>query len=102
MPDLARRIRADTIMQPLAVLDADETTIAMLDHARATPFVMLTSAVAGAPVTVRHWFDTQGRAARVLVLLPGHAPGALSAWLARGPVVAPDDGAAGSLIAAGA
>ena len=102
LPGLARHIREDTAARPLALLDADETTIAVLDHAGATPFAQLTSTVAGAPATVRHWFATQGSAARVLVLLPGHAAGAVSEWLAPGAAQAPDDGAAAQLSAAGA
>jgi hypothetical protein len=102
LPALARHIRADTAASPLALLDADETTIAILDHAHATPFTQLTSAASGAPATVQRWFATQGSAARVLVLLPGHAPGAVSEWLAPGTAAAPDDGAAAQLSAAGA
>src|SRR5262249_48209967 len=122
LPALARRIQVDTAQQRLALLDPDETTIAMLDFRLATPFTILTPADAGAarsaaaargaPVPaaetstqqlVADWFRTEGPAARVLVLLPGHAPGPVTLWLGRFLPRAPDDGdgVAGALIASG-
>ncbi|MGN6452402.1 MAG: hypothetical protein ACTHL7_04915, partial [Steroidobacteraceae bacterium] len=48
------------------------------------------------------WFRTEGPAARVLVLLPGHASGALTHRLGRFlPGARADDGLAGELTAAG-
>ena len=110
LPTLARRIHADTLHEPLALLDPDETTIAMLDHGLRTPFTILTSAASSetahaiAPEQlVSTWFQAHGRDARVLVLLPGHAAGRLTNRLARfHPVAAPGDGIAGDLIASGA
>jgi 4-amino-4-deoxy-L-arabinose transferase len=110
LPALARKIHADTLQQPLALLDPDETTIAMLDHGLRTPFTVLTSATvaeAGGAITpqerVTSWFQAHGSDARVLVLLPGHAPGPLTNWIARFHAVAPPgDGVAGHLIASGA
>ncbi|HKD54149.1 MAG TPA: glycosyltransferase family 39 protein [Steroidobacteraceae bacterium] len=110
LPTLARRIHADTLHEPLALLDPDETTIAMLDHGLRTPFTILTST---APSETAHaiapeqlvttWFQVHGRDARVLVLLPGHAAGRLTNRLARfHPVAPPGDGVAGELIASGA
>jgi 4-amino-4-deoxy-L-arabinose transferase len=107
LPALARRIHADTSGHNLALLDPDETTIAMLDRGLKTPFTILTSvATTGsadtAPQLVSDWLTTHGREARVLVLLPGHAPGRLTPWLARfdhGP--RNGDGVAGRLIASG-
>jgi 4-amino-4-deoxy-L-arabinose transferase-like glycosyltransferase len=120
LPALARQIHADTAHEPLALLDPDETTIAMLDHGLATRFTVLRSGAAAreaqsigrgsdalrdsssAPQVVAGWFHTAGPAARVLVLLPGHAPGAVSDWLGRFlPAAAPGDGSAGALSAAG-
>jgi 4-amino-4-deoxy-L-arabinose transferase-like glycosyltransferase len=103
LPALAARIHADTAQRPLALLDPDETTIAMLDHGGAR-FTVLASGAAAPPATVGAWFAAQGPAARVLVLLPGHAGGPVTALLAhlRAPLAAPGDGVAGSLIAAGA
>jgi 4-amino-4-deoxy-L-arabinose transferase len=103
LPALAARIHADTAQQPLALLDPDETTIAMLDHGGAH-FTVLASGAATPSATVGAWFASQGPAARVLVLLPGHAGGPVTALLARllRPAADPGDGAAGSVVAAGA
>jgi 4-amino-4-deoxy-L-arabinose transferase-like glycosyltransferase len=99
LPQLARRIHADTAHESLALLDPDETTVAMLDHGLRTRFTMLTSAGSSASQVVGDWFSTHGREARVLVLLPGHAPGPLSHWLAHfHPPEAPGDGVAARLI----
>jgi 4-amino-4-deoxy-L-arabinose transferase-like glycosyltransferase len=119
---LARRIHVDTAHQRLALLDPDETTIAMLDFRLETPFTILTAADAGAAGSaaaargaatpaaeiskqqlVADWFRNEGPAARVLVLLPGHAPGTVTQWLARFLPRAPadDDGVAAALIATG-
>jgi 4-amino-4-deoxy-L-arabinose transferase-like glycosyltransferase len=103
LPALAARIHADTTQQPLALLDPDETTIAMLDHGLATPFTVLASGSGGPRGAVGGWFAAHGPASRVLVLLPGHASGALTEFLARlHPTPAPGDGVAGALTAAGA
>ena len=107
LPALARRIHADTAGQSLALLDPDETTIAMLDRGLKTPFTILTSAATPgstdtAPEVVGDWLTAHGRDARVLVLLPGHAPGRLTPWLARFDHSPRNgDGAAGRLIASG-
>jgi len=122
LPALAQRIHVDTGHERLALLNPDETTIAMLDFRLETPFTILTtSADTGAPsataavdptksaaeVTAQHlvteWFRNEGPAARVLVLLPGHASGAVTQWLGRFVSRAPanDDGAAGALLATG-
>jgi len=103
LPALAARIHSDTAQQPLALLDPDETTVAMLDHGLATSFTALVSGTAGPRAAVTGWFAAHGREARVLVLLPGHAGGALTELVARlHPTPAPGDGAAGALAAAGA
>ena len=116
LPELARRIHADTAHAPLALLDPDETTIAMLDFRLKTPFTILRSsdaargtgaagAEASAQQLVAGWFETEGHGARVLVLLPGHAPGTVTLRLRRLlPRAARDaggDGIAGPLIAEG-
>jgi 4-amino-4-deoxy-L-arabinose transferase-like glycosyltransferase len=102
LPELARRIHEDTAHQPLALLNPDETTIAMLDHGLATPFTILTSDAAGRAQAVGGWFSSRGGDARVLVLMPGHGDGPLAHWLRHfhhGSL--PDEGAAASLMAAG-
>ena len=103
LPALAARIHADTAQQSLALLDPDETTIAMLDHGSHVRFTVLTGGGAAPGQAVGSWFATHGPAARVLVLLPGHASGAVTEFLARlHPVAAPGDGVAGTLVASGA
>jgi 4-amino-4-deoxy-L-arabinose transferase-like glycosyltransferase len=98
LPALARRIQADCARAPLALLDPDETTIAILDRGLDTHFTVLTSARGSAHDAVTRWFALEGREARLLVLLPGHAAGALSRWAEPLHRPAPeDDGVAGSL-----
>ena len=107
LPGLACRIHADTAHERLALLDPDETTIAMLDFRLQTPFTILTTADAGDPGSkqqlVADWFRDEGPAPRVLVLLPGHAPGNVTLWLGRFLPRAPadGDGVAAALIASG-
>ena len=43
LPALAQRIHTDTVHERLALLDPDETTIAMLDRGLKTPFTILSS-----------------------------------------------------------
>jgi 4-amino-4-deoxy-L-arabinose transferase-like glycosyltransferase len=103
LPQLARRIHADTRAGALALLDPDETTIAMLDRGLDTPFVILTTGGSATAGAVGRWLATHGASARVLVLLPGHAPGRVTQLLAslHAPAAA-GDGVAGTLAAAGA
>jgi 4-amino-4-deoxy-L-arabinose transferase-like glycosyltransferase len=108
LPALARQIHSDTRDHPLALLEPDETTIAILDHGLSTRFSILTSA-SDSPASgsdpqrlVTAWFIAHGPEARVLVLLPGHAGGKLSDWLQRfHTIVPPGDGVAGRLVASG-
>jgi 4-amino-4-deoxy-L-arabinose transferase-like glycosyltransferase len=103
LPQLARRIHADTQSGALALLDPDETTIAMLDHGLDTRFAILTTGGHATAAAVSGWLASHGAHARVLVLLPGHAPGRVTQLLARIlPHGATGDGVAGSLTAAGA
>jgi 4-amino-4-deoxy-L-arabinose transferase-like glycosyltransferase len=99
---LARRIERDCAGCELAVLDADETTIAMLDYHLQTVFTTLSARPPEAPAVVAAWLGNHGAQAHVLVLLPGHAPGDVSKlmghWYPLGPS---DDGLAGALAAAG-
>jgi 4-amino-4-deoxy-L-arabinose transferase-like glycosyltransferase len=123
LPTLARRIHEGTAHERLALLNPDETTIAMLDFRLETPFTILTTAAnaeaasraaavrgldttaaeVGAEQLVADWFSSEGPAARVLVLLPGHTPGEVTLWLRRFLPGAPadGDGVAGALIANG-
>jgi 4-amino-4-deoxy-L-arabinose transferase-like glycosyltransferase len=102
LPALARCIHADTAHESLALLDPDETTIAMLDRGLKTPFAILTSDARAPRQLVADWLAAHGRAGRVLVLMPGHTPGPLTHWLGRFHYSAPpDDGIAGRLVASG-
>ena len=74
----------------------------MLDHGFDARFTILTTNAQAARGAVTGWFSAQGREARVLVLMPGHAPGPLTRWLERFRAQHPDgDGIAGSLAASG-
>jgi len=104
LPALSARIHADTAATSLALLDPDETTVAMLDHGFNTSGTVLTSAGSEPRRLVSAWFASHGAAARVLVLLPGHASGPVTELLAhtsRAPAAAAD-GVAAALVAAGA
>ncbi len=96
---LALRIRTATAGAPLALLAPDETTLAMIDHGFAGSFSVLTRAD---PEEARRWFAARGPRARLLVLMPGHAPGAVSRYLERWLRPAPQgDGLAGRLLTSG-
>ena len=98
LPALARRIHAATLHEPFALLNPDETTVAMLDRGLRTRFTRLDVPAPAAAAAVKHWFRTQGSGARILVLLPGHAPGPFTPLLyAVGAARAPGDGMAGRL-----
>ena len=98
LPLLAEQIHSDTADERLALLDPDETTIAMLDRRLRTPFRVLTTDATSPRAAVSDWFAAQGKQARVLVLLPGHAAGELTPLLERVHLGRPDgDGVAGEL-----
>jgi 4-amino-4-deoxy-L-arabinose transferase-like glycosyltransferase len=103
LPLLARRIRIDTAHASLALLNPDETTVAMLDRRLRTGFTVLTTNGDSRRRAVRHWFAAHGDRARMLVLLPGHAAGELTPLLEWAHLYRrPGDGIAGKLAAAGA
>src|SRR5205807_337867 len=94
---------AGVLLAALALLDPDETTIAVLDHGLDTRFTILTSDHDTSRAIVTRWFSDQGREARVLILVPGHARGALTRYLEHFHAPPPEsDGVAGSLTASGA
>jgi 4-amino-4-deoxy-L-arabinose transferase-like glycosyltransferase len=101
LPLLAREIHLDTGHESLALLDPDETTIAMLDRRLRTACTALNTD--GHPArAVRSWFAAHGEQARVLVLLPGHAAGELTPLLEELHLYhAPGDGVAGRLATEG-
>lgn len=100
---LADSIHYATRDRSLALLDPDETTVAMLDYRLMTPATVLdTSGGSDAAQVVASWFRLHGKQARVLVLLPGHGIGGVTRFLSRiRPIPAPGDGVAGRLAARG-
>ncbi len=103
LPSIARNIHDDSRDNPLALLDPDETTIAMLDHRLRTQFAVLSTDNDSAANVVSGWLRSQGPKARVLVKLPGRTPGDVKRLLDRiHPTPVPDDGIAGALTSAGA
>lgn len=99
---LARQIQRDSAGSELAVLDPDETTIAMLDYRLRTAFTALSARPDQAGEVLADWFRGHGAHAHVLVMLPGHAPGDITRLIGRWyPLALPDDGIAGALAAAG-
>lgn len=97
---LALHIYVDAHNHELALLDPDETTIAMLDHGLATRFTILTTGTSDASVAVRSWLQTGGASPRILVKLPGSGRGELSSMLdaGRGHRSPDDDGIAAMLV----
>lgn len=102
LPRLAGEIHFDAAHGSLALLDPDETTIAMLDRGLRTPFTILNSGADSPEDVVSNWFAAHGARAQVLVLLPGHAAGELTPLLERAHLDHPaGDGMAGELVAEG-
>ena len=100
LPGLARRIHHDTAGEPLALLDPDETTLAVMDHGSPAPPAVLRTAEAPVREVIARWFASSGDRARVLVLLPGHAGGDVTRLLGRAGTSS--DGTAGELASSGA
>lgn len=99
---LADTINYETHEEPLALLNPDETTIAMLDYRLMTPSSVLDTTGRDTAHVVTDWFRLHGKHSRVLVLLPGHAAGGVTRFLSRyHPMPPPGDGVAGTLAAAG-
>jgi hypothetical protein len=73
---LARTIHRDIGNNAFSLFQADETTIAMMDHRLLTPFVLVDGGEQ-ASQAVRSWFQANP-AGRMLVRLPGHATGPLT------------------------
>jgi 4-amino-4-deoxy-L-arabinose transferase-like glycosyltransferase len=102
LPLLAGRIHFDNEHSSLALLNPDETTIAMLDRRWRTSFTILTTDANPPENVVSAWFAAHGNRSRVLVLLPGHAAGELTPLLELARLYhPPDDGIAGQLAAEG-
>jgi hypothetical protein len=102
LPSLARNIHEDSREGPLALLDPDETTIAILDHRFRTRFVVLDTQTNSAVNVVSSWLRAHGRNAHVLVKLPGRTPGEVKRLLDRiHPTPDPDDGVLGTVASSG-
>ena len=102
LPALGRAIQRDSADRDLALLQPDETTIAMLDNPLRTPFVILPATASTQTEVVAEWFRKHPTDGRVLVMLPNHAPGELSRLIARWrPLPRPNDGVAAELERAG-
>jgi 4-amino-4-deoxy-L-arabinose transferase-like glycosyltransferase len=102
LPRLADQIHADTEHASLALLNPDETTVAMLDRRSRASFTVLTADADSQQRAVSEWLAVRGNRGRVLVLLPGHAPGELTPLLQRAHLDRrAGDGVAGELEAAG-
>lgn len=111
---LAGQVRATLDGGRLALLNPDETTIAMMNFRRTDLCDVIdgeaspggsanASAAAHANAgAVQRWFATHGTTDRILVKLPGRAMGPLTSLAARfSPQSAPGDGVAGALQQAG-
>ena len=85
LPSLGRAIHRDSAGRALALLQPDETTLAMLDDSLLTPpFSIRTRADAA------NWLCQHASDGRILVMLPGHASGEMSRllgplWRAKRP-----------------
>lgn len=96
---IARAIQHDTYGSELALLQPDETTLAMLDYHLGMKAATLEGMPREIPQRVADWLKAHPHNGRVLVDLPGHAPGEISRLFERfsAPRV-PSDGEAAELV----
>jgi 4-amino-4-deoxy-L-arabinose transferase-like glycosyltransferase len=80
--EIAAQVKRDAGTQPLAVLHPDETTIAMLDYHAGMRVTELEAVDNSTSQLISDWFKANPRG-HVLVMLPGHASGAITQWLSR-------------------
>src|SRR5262249_6821792 len=80
---MARAIHHDSDGKSLALLHPDETTVAMLDDSQHAAPISIPAKGTLAADAISSWFCEHPADGRVLVLLPGHAPGEVSRFLAR-------------------
>jgi 4-amino-4-deoxy-L-arabinose transferase-like glycosyltransferase len=83
LPAMARAIHHDSEGKPLAILQPDETTLAMLDDSSRSPPLSIRAKGRLATDAVSDWFCEHPADGRLLVMLPGHAPGEISHLLGR-------------------
>lgn len=82
LPALGRTIHRDNEGKSLAILQPDETTLAMLDTSlRDPPLSLRAKGIVEATTTASNWFCEHPADGRLLVMLPGHAPGEISRLL---------------------
>jgi 4-amino-4-deoxy-L-arabinose transferase-like glycosyltransferase len=102
LPSIARAVRVDLAGRPLALLQPDETTMAMLDLHFGTAWTAIRCDREKAPSAVAAWLRLHPDDGRILVLLPGDRSADIRSVLGQPPVAAPPpDGLAGELQAAG-
>ncbi|MEZ5514526.1 MAG: glycosyltransferase family 39 protein [Steroidobacteraceae bacterium] len=82
LPKVAAEIHADVADTPCALLQPDETTIAMLDYQLRTRCQLLRGPTTGSAELAASWFLEHGTRARLVVRLPGRAPGDVTKLLA--------------------
>lgn len=96
---LAAHIDQDTAHTQLAILDPDETTIAMMDYGRGRSIELLVTDEAHLMDAARTWLAASSQR-RLLVLLPGRASGPLARVIKPRPNDS-SDGVAGKLQSSG-
>ncbi len=72
---MAISVKRDVGSRPLALLDPDETTIAMMDYQLRTPMTLLKDQNKDALTQASEWFSAYPNDGLMLVRLPGSAPG---------------------------
>ena len=100
LPRIASAIHQDVTGSPCALLQPDETTIAMLDYQLDTRCTLLRGREQESTALATNWLEQHGARARLVVKLPGRAPGEVSALLGTLGMrqKAPSDGLAGDLV----
>ena len=83
LPSIAVAIRQDASNRPLALLQPDETTIAMMDYRSGVPMVLLNEESKDALALAKQWFDAHPTDGLLLVRLPGTVTGALQPLVHR-------------------
>jgi hypothetical protein len=102
LPRVAAQISRDVGPRPLGLLAPDETTIAMMDHRLSRDVVVAPAGpdASSLATAAAEWFATHGPQSRLLVKLPGSAPGDVTRWIAARTgrrLWSEDDGPAGVL-----
>ncbi|MGE3891176.1 MAG: ArnT family glycosyltransferase [Steroidobacteraceae bacterium] len=80
---IACEIKTDSAGHSLALLQPDETTIAMMDYQLQTPFSIVDSSDADVAKLAAHWFAAHPADGLILIKLPAHAVGKLTRLLNR-------------------